>query len=125
MNVRIEVIPHKDQRYETVGDWFFEPNGDITIRVSKLANWKREMLVAVHELVEVLLCKSDHVSQKAVDEFDILYEKHRSKGDTSEPGDWPDAPYARQHCIATGIERILAAELKVCWKDYEAEIEAL
>lgn len=48
MNVKIEIIPHTGQRYPTVGDWLFEENGDLTIRISKLSDWRREMLIAVH-----------------------------------------------------------------------------
>lgn len=83
------------------------------------------MLIAVHELVEVLLCKHDGVTQKSVDKFDMAYEKKRKPNDDSEPGDNPKAPYVKQHCIATGVERILAAGLGVSWKEYEDELCAL
>lgn len=84
-----------------------------------------ESLVAVHELVEVLLCDANGFFQNTVDDFDMEYEKNRKPGDESEPGDDPKAPYHRQHCIATGVERILAAELGVNWKEYEDCINAL
>ena len=32
MNVCIKIIPHKEQRYPTVGDWFFDVNGDLFIQ---------------------------------------------------------------------------------------------
>lgn len=124
MNIKIEIIPHEQHRYTTVGDWFFDAAGDLTIRVSKLSDWRREVLVAIHELVEVVLCKHDGVTQEQVDKFDMedfSYEDHPDE----EPGDSLDAPYMRQHCIATGIERILAAELFVPWKNYEDELNAL
>lgn len=124
MKIIIETIPHKDQRYETVGDWFWE-DGDLRIRVSELGNWKYEACVAVHELVEVLLCKSDGVQQQDVDAFDMQYEKDRQEGDESEPGDDNLAPYRKQHCVATGVERVLAAELGLSWKEYDAAINAL
>lgn len=125
MNVKIEIIAHEQQRYPTVGDWFFESNGDIVIRVSKLSDWRREMLVAVHELVEVLLCKHDGVSQQVTDDFDKAFEAKRGPDNEDEPGDEPDAPYVKQHCIATGLERVLAAELAVSWKEYEQELFGL
>jgi hypothetical protein len=83
------------------------------------------MLVAFHELAEVLMCKNDGVSQKSVDDFDMAYEKTRPEGDCSEPGDSPDAPYRRQHFIATNLERQLADALGVKWHDYEQEINSL
>lgn len=122
MNVKIEIIPHEQQRYPTVGDWLFEPNGDLTIRVSKLSDWRKEMLVAIHELVEVVLCKHDGVAQETVDKFDITYEKDRKDGNDDEPGDDPGSPYMEQHCVATGVERVLAARLGVCWRQYEDEL---
>lgn len=125
MNVKIEIIPHETQRYPTVGDWLFEPNGDLVIRVSKLSDWRREMLIAVHELAEVLICKHEGISQESVDKFDIDFEKHRHPDSEEEPGDDPSAPYVNQHCIATGVERILAAELGVSWKEYEDELSQL
>lgn len=133
MNVKIEIIPHDQQRYSTVGDWYFQDTlennevkqTDLVIRVSKLSDWRREMLVAVHELVEVLKCKHDGISQQAVDDFDKAFEAARSIDNFDEPGDEPSAPYCRQHCLATGIERILAAELGINWKEYESELDEL
>lgn len=144
MNITVEVIPHDKQRYPTCGDWFYEPNGeDLVIRVSKLSDWRYEALVQVHELVEVLVCKQNKVSQQKVDEFDMTFEKDREarleraldnlpEGPAEaalirieEPGDSPDAPYRGEHCFATGIERLLASALGVCWADYEKEIESL
>lgn len=123
MTITIQTIPHEQQRYSSCGDWQIDANGDLTIRVSKLSDWRREALVAVHELVEVLTCKQDGVTEQAVDEFDMAYEKNRAPDDLdSEPGDQSDAPYREQHCLATGIERILAARWGVDWKKYEDEL---
>lgn len=126
--ITIKIIPHKEHRYETVGDWWWTKDGDLEIRVSKMSDWRYEVCVAIHELVEVVLCKQAGVSQESVDEFDIEYEKQRAKSlslDTSEPGDSRFAPYRFQHCIATGVERVVAAVLGVNWSDYETEINSL
>lgn len=125
MKITIETIPHEQQRYPTVGDWFFDENGDLHIKISALGDWREEALIACHELVEVLLCKHQGVSQQAVDDFDISYEKSRAEGSLEEPGDDPGAPYRRQHCLATAVERLLAAELEVVWKEYEEKVESL
>lgn len=122
MKIVIETIPHDQHRYTTVGDWWFEADGTIQIRVSQLSDWRREALVAVHELTEILLCKNEGVSQEAVDDFDNDYELHRVEGNEDEPGDDPQAPYHNQHCFATGVERLLAARLNVQWKPYEEEL---
>ena len=123
--ITIEFIEHETHRYPTVGDWFYNEDGSLTIRVSKLGDWKRECLVAVHELVEVLICRSNGVSQESVDQFDKDFEAARDSDNEDEPGDEPSAPYVHEHCIATGVERILAAELGVSWKLYEQELMAL
>ena len=140
MKIVIETIPHEKQRYPTVGDWYFEPTYPATnpekgillqpietlhIRVSKLSDWRREALIAVHELVEVLLCKHEGITQESVDLFDNQFEATRPEDNFDEPGDDPQAPYVKQHCTATGIERLLAAQLGVNWKEYEAELERL
>jgi len=85
-----------------------------------MGNWRYELLVAVHELVEAFLCMHDGVSEESVDKFDKQFVQR-----DAEPGDSPDAPYARQHCLATGVERILAACLGVKWDWYEEAIEKL
>jgi hypothetical protein len=84
-----------------------------------------EFLVALHELVEVKLCEWCGITQKVVDDFDMEFEKNRAEDDNSEPGDSPRAPYRLQHCIATGVERIVAAAMRVDWADYEASINRL
>ena len=124
MKVTIEVIPNEKQRYATVGDWQW--NGDdLTISVSEMGDWRYEMLVAFHELAEVLLCKHRGIQQSLVDAFDMLYEKERPEGDTSEPGDDPSAPYHREHQFATCIERLLALQLDVNWETYNTVVETL
>ena len=128
MNVKIEIIPHNKQRYPTCGDWFYDKKGNLTIRVSKLSDWRREMLIAVHELNEVLICKHKKISQKSVDRFDMQFEKDRSKGkhgEDDEPGDHNKAPYRKQHFFATNVEALLSAELGVDWASYEGELSKL
>lgn len=83
------------------------------------------MAVAIHELIEVLLCRLSKVSQKKVDKFDIAYEKKRKKGDVSEPGDQFEAPYFKQHQYATYIERLFIAMCNEKWKDYEEKVNSL
>lgn len=130
MRIEIETIDHAEQRYPTVGDWFYRdekilnPKGTSTeevlhIKVSKLGNWRYEALIAVHELVEVILCQHAGISQAAVDKFDIAFEKTRPEGNEDEPGDATEAPYRKQHCLATAVERMLAAELDVAWYEYQ------
>lgn len=125
MKIQIETIPHRSQRYPTVGDWWWEKDGTLQIRVSSMSDWRYEVLVAVHELVEVLLCKKDRVSKERVDTFDMAFEKARKRGNIDEPGDDIRSPYRRQHGVASGVERILGALLGVDWNRYADEVEGL
>jgi len=128
MNILIRTIPHSKQRYPTVGDWEFSENGDLTITVSEMGNWKYELLVALHELVEVSLCKDRDISQESVDSFDIQFEEERAAGlhtTEEEPGHDPRAPYKDEHVFAEIIERLLAKQLGVDWKTYDKTVTNL
>jgi hypothetical protein len=117
-HIDIQVIPHECQRYDTVGDYFTEGK-TLKIRVSELANNRMELLVVIHELIEVLLTEFRGISEKEISDFDIAFEEAREPGNFDEPGDDPEAPYRDEHCIATGVERLMASLLKVDWKAYE------
>lgn len=128
MNVEIKVVRHGDQRYPTAGDWQFDPASEVlTIKVSSLANWRFEMLVAIHELMESLLCIDRGIDEKEVDQFDLAFEARRSfeSNGNEEPGDQILSPYRDEHCFATGVERMLCSAMKIPWKRYEEAIEKL
>jgi hypothetical protein len=118
MKIVIETVPHSRQRYDTCGDYWMDDEGIWQVRISTLLNEKYESLVAIHELVEMVLCRG----KVTVAEIDLFDTKFDGEG---EPGDSIKAPYYKQHQIATGIERILAAELGVDWNKYEATIDKL
>jgi hypothetical protein len=125
LKIDIQTIPHHDQRYETVGDWFYSPDGRLHIRVSELDNWRFEACIAIHELVECVLCRYTGITEAEVDEFDKAFEANRDEDNTDEPGDDSNAPYRTQHCIATGVERVVAALLNVDWSTYDEAVNAL
>ncbi len=123
----IESVPHKNQRYPTVGDWF-ERKGVQRFCVSKMPDWRWEFLVVIHELIEWALCRHEGIPEKPITAFDEQFEKKRKLGYyhiEDEPGDHPDAPYRRQHFLATSIERILAFALHVDWAQYEFYVNDL
>jgi hypothetical protein len=121
----METIPHSAQRYNTCGDWEINPDVSIEIRVSDMQNEDYAFLVAIHEAIEVWLCRKRGVTEDAVNAFDIAYEENRPEGDESEPGDHPDAPYRKEHFFATSIERLVAAELGVDWAEYDKTVMSL
>lgn len=115
-NIHIKAVPHGKQRYDTLGDWFYEADGALHIRVTQLGDWRMEFAIALHEMVEFALCRVAGISQQQVDDFDF-------GSDFNEPGDDPEAPYHREHVLATGIEYIVLALLGVDAKDYEAKCQ--
>lgn len=128
MNITIKTIPHNKHRYATCGDWWFDKKGDLQIRVSDMGNWKYEYLVALHELIEVALCKERGIKQEDVDDFDMQFEKEREEGqhdEEAEPGDDRRAPYKKEHFFATNIEFMMIGELGVDNNDYADTIYKL
>lgn len=110
----IEAVEYKDQRYDTLGDWYFDrANGDLIIRVTGADPLDQDeaFLIALHELVEAKLCHKHGVTEGQVDEFDFAFEADRAAGkhtEDEEPGDHPDAPYRREHRCAMLIEHMTA-----------------
>lgn len=125
--VTITIIPQAMHRYSTVGDWYYDPKGDIQINVSDMGDERASMLVAIHELVEIMLCRHavPVITQLEVDEFDEHYEEERAKGNPlfqDEPGDHVNAPYQQQHNFATSVERMVCAAMGIKWMDYEQQL---
>lgn len=124
MKIIIETIAHNRQRYPTCGDYFYEKE-ILNVRISKLANWRYEWCVLIHELVEIAIVKHQGISISQIDKFDKDFELCRAMHNTDEPGDDKRSPYKFAHCVATGVERVVAAVLGVCWKSYEEKINSL
>ena len=127
LRVRIREIDHREQRYDTCGDWqwlapgYPSPHPTLMVTVSTLPDRREMFLVAIHELIEAFLCGCAGITEAQVDVFDLSQEYYFE----GEPGDQPAAPYYKQHQFATGIERILAAEVGVNWLEYERHIQEL
>ena len=102
--VVIEAVPQEQQRYDTLGDWYYDGEGNLIIRVTGADPMDQDeaFLIVLHELVEAKLCLSAGITQGAVDAFDMAFKGH------GEPGDSPDAPYQKQHRCAMLIEHTVA-----------------
>ena len=96
-------------RYATLGDWYFDVVGDLVIEVAvDDLSEDHQNLIALHELIEALLCRKRDITQSSVDIFDIDYGEKEG-----EPGDQPTAPYRKEHRFAMLIEHLMAHELGV------------
>ncbi len=122
----VSQVPHRKQRYETVGDWI--PGKPAQIRVSKMKDQRYVFLVALHEMIEYELCKMHGVTDREVVAFDVNFEAERRLNlhpIDAEPGDHPKAPYRSEHEFATMVERLVAQKLGVSWSDYEKTVLSL
>jgi hypothetical protein len=119
IDITITTIPQNQQRYFTAGDYFSEGPLHSTIRVSDMGDARYELLVALHEFVEMFLCHERGIGEDMVDKFDFEYEGE------GEPGDDPEAPYFKEHQFASIIERLMAHELGVDWQSYNKRLEEI
>lgn len=125
MRIVIKTIKHNKHRYPTVGDWWFDKNGNLEVRVSRMEDRRYVVLVALHEVIEALLCDERGITDEDVTKFDVEFERERKSGDTREPGDQFNAPYYKEHKFASRVERLIAGELEVDWNEYEKEVNSL
>lgn len=122
----IQSIPHRWQAYPTVGNWAWM-DGILLIFVSKMPNEDSEIAVALHEMIEAVACRRASITDQAVTDFDLLFEKERSAGlhnEDAEPGDDRRAPYFQQHQNATFMERYLCGALGISWEYHEKAVQA-
>ena len=128
MNITVKTVPHEQQPFQNVGDWRFDENGDLAMIVSDMGNWKYEALVAVHELIEVIMCKDRGVSTEVVDGFCQLFEDERAAGlhTVEEEGGFDyRSPNRNEHIFATGVEMALAGQICVDWNEYSKTVMEL
>jgi hypothetical protein len=124
--MEIKTIPHSEQRYETCGDYWVDEQGVQQVRISELNDWRYEMLIAVHEIVELSLARHRNIDEVEITNFDVRFEAAKAKGECfGEAGDHVHAPYRKEHFFATNIERLFAAELGVDWFEYEKFVDDL
>jgi hypothetical protein len=118
LEIEAKTIPHSEQRYDTVGD-YFRLNGATHFRVSEMQNWRFEFLILLHEMVEWALCQDAGISNRTVDTFDMNF------AGEGEPGDDKKCPYYEQHQAAIIAEKLVAKMLRIDWEEYDKVVEAL
>lgn len=125
MKIVIETIPHNQQRYETVGDWDFDDEGNLRIRVSETGSLEYNQLIAIHEIVEAILCYKNGIPGFVLDDFDKDFITTGDGFGTLEPGDSPSSPYRTEHCFASAVERLVCAAMGVSWQKYDNAVQTL
>jgi hypothetical protein len=132
--IAVNLVDHKEQRYDTFADWEGAPGEGLLITVSDVHDDRYHYLSAIHELLEAILCLHHGITQQDVDAFDIPYETARMAGGkhaacgcliTNDPGSDIHAPYRAEHLYATSVEYGLAALLGVDAAEYDQAFIAL
>ena len=75
----VEIIPHSQQRYPTVGDYATDVFNTVHFKISALKDWRYEFLISIHEIIEAYLCKHAGVSYQDIDCFDTAFEINRTE----------------------------------------------
>jgi hypothetical protein len=115
LRINIETKDRKELRYNTAGD-YYEKDGVWHIEIAELGDWKKEFLLAIHELVEKALCKKFGIPDSVIDDFD-------KSSDRDEPGEDPKCPYREMHFTAETVERLMADLMGIDWIEYCESLE--
>lgn len=122
MKIIIETIPHREQRYNTVADWYYDEDGTLRIKISETGDDRMNRSLGLHEYIEEGLCKARGITQKQVDDFDMSFQKINP---SEEPGDQPSAPYHKEHVFATAHEISFLKEQGVDPKEYDRKLDEI
>ncbi len=129
MNLVMKRIEQKDQRFTTLGYWSWDSphnRGTLTIEVSKMGDWRHEMAVWGHEIIESFYCKLMGITTEECDEFDAVFEMKYVTGEVSplvEAGDQAECPYHTGHFLGCLWERFFICISLCNWKSYVVECE--
>jgi len=102
--VLIKIVPHQEYQYSTLVRRFEAEGGRWVIEVCELGDARYEFLVIVHELVEWFLSRLKGVERRGVE---------ANGGDSG-----MKVNYYWEHVFATLVERMVALQLDVDWKEY-------
>jgi len=127
-SVRMRIIKHNMQRYDTCGDWFLVPTNadddavELQISISDTGDDDANFLLYKHELLEALLYlyKRDftQAAVEAVDKWDKSFIEDDTSGGVDEPGADPECPCYAEHMMASALEHDIAAQLEMDWNYY-------
>lgn len=114
MKITVETLPqHAMRDKNSVGDYLFTADGHLYVFVSEMADPRHVTLVALHEIVEALVTRHRGIAEPDIMAFDLAHPE------LDDPGMSQEAPYHKEHLLASGIEMIMATELDVDWTAYE------
>lgn len=119
----MQVIPHTEQRYDTLGDYWITEDGTWHFRVSDMGDWRYNFSVLLHEFVELALLSYKGIKEEDVLAFDLSVPDNSPYVD--DPGFDPKAPYHREHVYADSMERLIMPLLGSSFMDTWKAAESL
>ena len=131
MKVKLKRLPGRHPVYTTVGYWSWDKpdnKGTLTIEVSKMKDWRHELAVWGHEIIEVFYCWLFGVTTEEADKFDSFYEAEYAAGRISpedEAGDDRRCPYHWGHMGGVVWEHIVIRVTFASMVRYAEECNAI
>lgn len=123
----IKSVSLKDARYITLGDYFFE-NGIRNFWITRTNDDLMDDLILLHEFVEEVLTRHRGIREEDILKFDLWVEEEVKAGrypDDAEPGEHEKSIYKKEHLFAEKIERMVAKELNIDWKEYSKKLNEI
>lgn len=124
--IKVEIVPLKKQRYETLGDYFYDENKTLTFKITDTGNPLFNKLVLIHELIEQTLTEAKGIKESTILKHDLEFEKLVNDGLVdidAEPGEHKNSPYRREHLLAELVERLMLNHLnQFTFKEYNDKI---
>ena len=115
-DIDIKFIPHNEQRYNTLGD-YYESKHALHFRITQFPDHPEySYAILFHELLEKFRNDQLGIKDADVDKFDIDHPE------LDDPGWSKDAPYFKTHCEGDLIERLFIVLSGANWVDYEAKV---
>lgn len=127
MNIKFHRTNTKPFDLTTVGFWRFDqPNnkGTLHVYVAKMCDWRYEVSVFGHELIESVYCWLCGVTTEVCDKFDDQCELEFDAGTRDvhlEPGFDPKCPYRWGHVMGSWWEWVFIHATLASWKKYDVE----
>lgn len=123
--IQIEIVPLKEQRYETLGDYFFK-KGVLHFKITDTGNPLYNKMILIHELVEQTLTEAKGIKESQILRHDLEFEKLIKDGlvdSDAEPGEHRNSPYRQEHLTAELVERLILTNLnQMTFAEYDKQI---
>lgn len=123
--IQIDIIPLKCQRYESLGDYFYDKEKILHFKITDTGNPLYNKLILIHELIEQTLTEAKGIKESQIYKHDLEFEKLVKDGKVdadAEPGEADTSPYRQEHLLAETVERLMLNHLNQTYKKYNDQI---